>query len=67
MDFMLSLKAFEGDEGMEDDVPPAEMTLTERSVRSLSWGFNVDRIPIVLEVEDVDGSGGVLESGDVDS
>lgn len=51
---------------MEDDVPPAETTLTERSVRSLSWGFNFDRIPI-LEVEDVDGPGGDLELGDDNS
>lgn len=66
MDFILSSKAFDCDDGMEDDVPPAETTLTERSVRSLGWRFNVDRIPI-LEVEDasVDKSGGDLDLGDM--
>ena len=65
---MLSSNAFNGDDGTEDDVPPAETTLTERSVRSLSWGFNFDRIPI-LDVDDVDESGSDLELpvGDKDS
>jgi hypothetical protein len=63
VDFILSSIAVDGDDGIEDDVPPAETTLTERSVWSLSWGFNtfnVDRIPI-LEVEDVDMPGGDLD------
>ena len=54
MDFMSSLRTFDGDNGMEDDVPPAEVTLTERSVESLDWVFNIGRIPI-LEVDDEDG------------
>jgi hypothetical protein len=68
VDFTLSSIAV-GDDGIEDDVPPAETTLTERSVRSLSWGFrtfNVGRIRI-LEVEDVDKPGGDLELGNEDS
>ena len=67
MDFMLSSKAFDGDDGMEDDVPPAETTLTERSVGSLSWELNVDRIPI-REVEGVDEplAGADIELGDKD-
>ena len=50
---------------MEDDVPPAETTLTERSVESLSWGLNVDRIPI-REVEGVDEPGADIELSEKD-
>ena len=56
---MLSSKAYDGGDGMEEDVPSAEVTLTERSVPSLSWGFNV--------VEDEDESCGDLELGGEDS
>lgn len=69
MDFILSSIAVDGGDNIDDDVPPAETSLTERSVRSLSWGFrtfNLDRIPI-LEVEDVDKSCGDLELGNEDS
>ena len=65
MDFMSSLRTFDGDNGMEDDVPPAEVTLTERSVESLDWVFNIGRIPI-LEVDDVDAPGGDVELDDED-
>jgi len=66
--FTLLSIAVDSDDGIEDDVPPAETTLTERSVRSLSWVFrmfNVGRI--ILEVEDVDKPGGDLELGNEDS
>lgn len=59
MVFVLSLKVYDGDDGMEDNVPSAEVTLTERSVPSLSLGFNV--------VEGVDEPGGDLELGGEDS
>lgn len=59
VNFMLSSKAYDGGDGMEEDVPSAEVTLTERSVPSLSWGFNV--------VEDEDESCGDLELGGEDS
>ena len=67
MDFKLSLRTFDGDNGMEDDVPPAEVTLTEISVESLtstSWEFNIGRILIL--VDDVDGPGGDVELNDED-
>ena len=62
VDFLLSPKAFDGDDGMEKGVPPAEVTLTETLARSLSLGFDVDvdRVPR-LGVEDVDKPGGDLE------
>ena len=59
---MLLLRKFDGVNGM-DDVPPAEVTLKERSVESLSWGFNIGRIPI-LEENDVNGPGGDVELDD---
>ena len=65
-DVILLSKTFVGDDGMEDDIPPAETILTETSVRSLSWGFNFDRIPM-LGVEDIDEPAGGLKSGDEDS
>lgn len=66
MDFMLFSKTFDGDDGMEDDVPPAEMTLTERSLSwGFSWRFNDDKIPIL--VEDLDEPGGNVDLGDEDS
>ena len=67
MDFKLLLRTFDGDNGMENNVPPAEVTLTEISVESLtstSWEFNIGRILIL--VDDIDEPGSDVELNNED-